>query len=81
MVTFQVKKRTNPDRSAASVFRSAMTQNENEKSRVWSFISSVITDLESDLAKSFNLALPRYFTCNMKIIILAPYPLGYSRDK
>lgn len=64
------------NRSATSVSRSAMTQSENEKSGVWSFISSFITDFESDLAKSFNLPLPRYFTCNMKIIILVTYPLG-----
>lgn len=67
-------------RSCTSAFRSAMTQNENKKSRVWSFVSSFITDLESDLAKSFNLPLPRRFTCNMKIIILVAYPLGCCKD-
>lgn len=43
MVSFQVKKNTNTDRSGTSVFRSAMIQNENGKSRVWSFISSFMT--------------------------------------
>lgn len=81
VVTFQVRKRsTNTDRSGTSVFRSAMTQNQKEKSRVWSFISSFITDLESALAKSFNLPLPRYFTCNMKIIILVTYSPGCYKD-
>lgn len=78
MVTFQVS--TDTDRSGTSVFRSAMSQNEKEKSRVWSFFSSFLTDLEGVPAELFNLPLPRYFTCNMKIIILPTYPLGCYKD-
>jgi hypothetical protein len=56
-----------------------MSQKKGE-SGVWSFILSSITDLESDLARSFNLPLPKYFTCNMKIIILTTYPPEYYKD-
>ena len=81
--TFQVGKSStdsaNTDGSCSSAFRSAVTQSENTKSRVWSFISSFITDLERDLDKSFNLPLPRCFTCNMKIIILVTHPLGVTK--